>query len=306
MTYRVLSNLADVVRTSGIPVIEVDGWQSRGRPPSTGGFDPRGVLCHHTASPDSWSDQQDLSCILAGNSSAPGPISQLFLSRYEPWPCYIVAAGRANHGGKGAIPGESCGDMNLALLGIEAGQSGSTRWPDGMTTNYAKLVAALCRGYGWSVGQVYLHFTTGPPCGNSKIDPSGPWQREPGLPLGNPGGSTWNLDVWRQFISEQGGSTPTPPGGDEMAYVIYESVDDAGTRWAWADFLGLEAGGLCESVVWITGDYKAQVEQSGAAVEHKRRAQGGYRTMRLEAGLPQGDQQYAWSAAPGVDFRQVG
>lgn len=98
---------------------------------------------------------------------------------------------------------------------------------------------------------------------------------------------------------------PTPTGGDDMAYVIYESVDEAGTRWAWADFLGLEAGGLCEYIVWIDGDYKAAIEQSGAAIEHKRRAQGGYKTMRLEAGLPQGDQQYQWSDQPGVDFRRV-
>jgi hypothetical protein len=98
---------------------------------------------------------------------------------------------------------------------------------------------------------------------------------------------------------------PGPPGGDDMAYVIYESIDGAGNRWAWADFLGLEAGGLCESVVWIDGNYKAQIERSGASVEHKPRAPGDYRTFRLEGGLPQGDQQYSWSDRPGVDFRVV-
>jgi N-acetylmuramoyl-L-alanine amidase len=230
VTYRVLTDLADVCRAGGCNVIEYGGWQSRGRPSSTGCFDPRGVLCHHTASPDSWSDADDLNCILAGNSSAPGPISQLYLSRFEPWPVYIVAAGRANHGGKGAIPGEGCGDMNCALLGIEAGQSGSTYWPDGMVAAYAKLVKALCTGYGWSVNQVFLHATTGQPCGNSKIDPSGPWLNEPHLPLGNPGGSTWNLETWRAYVNSAGPG-PTPPRPitpteDDMAKCIIH-VDES-------------------------------------------------------------------------------
>ena len=88
-----------------------------------------------------------------------------------------------------------------------------------------------------------------------------------------------------------------------MAYVIYESIDDGGSRWAWADFLGLEANGICESIVWIEGDYKAQLDAAAnPPLEHKRRRQGGYTTMRLEGGKPQGDQQYNWQDS---DFRKV-
>lgn len=215
MTYRILSNLADVLRAGGCNVIEYDGWQSRGRPTSTGDFDPTGILCHHTASPDSWSDQDDINCILGGNSSAPGPISQLYQSRHNPWPIYVLAAGRANHGGKGRIPGQSCDDMNARLLGIEAGQSGSTRWPDEMIRHYAKVCAALMAGYGWPLEMVLLHSVTGPPCSNFKIDPSGPWFNEPWLPLNDPGNSSWSLDAWQQFVAEYISQPVPPPSGDD-------------------------------------------------------------------------------------------
>jgi hypothetical protein len=100
--------------------------------------------------------------------------------------------------------------MNALLLGIEAGNSGVGEvWGDAQTTIYAEVVAALCSHYGWSIdADVYLHATTGPPNGgcNSKIDPAGPWQRQPDLV----GSTTWSLDTWRGFCTEQAGGTPPP------------------------------------------------------------------------------------------------
>ncbi len=236
MTYRWLTDLDQALRAGGVPFVEVPAtpidptgaasWRTRGRPTSTGQFDPAGILCHHTASPAGTSARSDLNVILCGNSEAPGPIAQLYLSR-EPV-VYLVAAGRANHGGKGRRPGVDtggCADMNGALLGIEAGNAGDgrERWSDPMCALYAAMVAALCAWYGWSVTtDVYLHATTGPPSGgcNSKIDPAGPWTGEPD----NTG--TWTLDTWRAFCAA--GTTPppepvppiTPTEGDEMAKCI--------------------------------------------------------------------------------------
>ena len=48
MTYRYLTDLAAVLRAAGLTVIELDGWRSNGRPKTTGGFDPVGILWHHT------------------------------------------------------------------------------------------------------------------------------------------------------------------------------------------------------------------------------------------------------------------
>ena len=50
------ANLPTTLRARGLRVVEVDGWHGRGRPASTGGFDPVGVLCHHTATSRSSSD----------------------------------------------------------------------------------------------------------------------------------------------------------------------------------------------------------------------------------------------------------
>ena len=60
MGTRYLTDLADVCRRTGYPVIEVDGWQSRAR--GSGGYDssrPNHIMVHHTASgpsSDGWDD----------------------------------------------------------------------------------------------------------------------------------------------------------------------------------------------------------------------------------------------------------
>lgn len=41
-------NLPALLRDAGLTVVTIDGWQSRGRPATTGGFAPAGVLWHHT------------------------------------------------------------------------------------------------------------------------------------------------------------------------------------------------------------------------------------------------------------------
>ena len=210
MTYQWLTDLDRCFNAAGVPCIEVgysaidptyaSDWRTRGRPYSTGAFDPEGVLCHHTASPEGTSDEAELNVLLAGNGSAPGPISQLFIGRSAT--LYLVAAGRANHGGKGVMPREGdTSDMNARLVGIEVANNGvGEQWADDVTNLYAATVAALIDWYSWAIDDVYLHATTGPPAGNYKIDPAGPWQGQPDL-----GGGTWDLETW------PGGSSPAPP-----------------------------------------------------------------------------------------------
>jgi len=218
VTYLWLTDLDLAFQKAGVPYVEVNenpsdytgspSWRTRGRPASTGDFNPGGILCHHTASPQGTSDTTDINVILWGNGDAPGPISQLYIGRTGT--LYILAAGRANHGGKGAFPGGSCQDMNAALFGIEVGNDGvGEHWSDECTETYASTVAALLDYYGGTTAQVWLHATTGPPCGNYKIDPAGPWQRQPDLAGG--GAGTWDLDIWRQFVDEHRGGPPPAP-----------------------------------------------------------------------------------------------
>ena len=138
MAQRFLTDMGDALDAAGIPWVGVgpssldptgaSGWQTRGRPMSTGDFEPMGVLCHHTASPAGTSPQADLNVILAGNSGAPGPISQVLIGRDAV--VQLVAAGRANHGGSGMRPGldSSCTDMNARLVGLEVSNNGIGEW----------------------------------------------------------------------------------------------------------------------------------------------------------------------------------
>src|SRR5207249_4086072 len=85
---------------------------------------------------------------------------------------YLVAAGRANHGGKGIRPGidTSCADMNAHLIGIEVGNNGvGEPWPDHQTSAYGAVVAALVDHYDWTFYDVYLHATTGTPAGAPRM-----------------------------------------------------------------------------------------------------------------------------------------
>lgn len=237
MTYRWLTDLDQAFMAAGVDYVEVPAsaadatgaasWRTRGRPASTGSFDVQGVLCHHTASPAGTPPANDLRVILAGNSEAPGPIAQLYIGRDAL--LYLVAAGRANHGGRGRRPGVDtggCADMNALLIGIEVGNNGvGEPWSDAVTDLYGSTVAALCEWYGWPTSAVFFHATTGPPNGgcNSKIDPAGPWQRQATLTR-----QTWDLPTWLAFVDEHragSASGPTPPPTNDES----EAANMAGT-----------------------------------------------------------------------------
>ena len=272
-------------------------WRTRGRPPSTGPFDPMGVLCHHTASPAGTSTSSDLNFILAGTGDAPGPISHLYLSRDAT--LYLVAAGRANHGGRGKRPGidVSCFDMNSCLVGIEVANNGvGERWPDAQTDLYAATVAALCDFYGWPTGHVYLHATTGPPSGgcNSKIDPAGPWSGQPHLV----GSTTWDVNLWRATVDTyRGGAidpTPNPPPSGGLMLTLFQCTD------AWGCFLGFSVNGVGQLVEWTDGATKALYLSLGAVEQAITVEQCAGFT--LFGPLPQGDQLHTWT---GAEFRRV-
>lgn len=150
-----LTDLAAAARLSGLPVVELPGWRTRGRP---GDFGPRGVLCHHTGGEADSRAYVDWMA-LEGRPDLLAPLCQLALSRDGT--VYVLAAGRANHGGKaresGPMPG---GDANTLYVGIEAMNTGSEGWTDTQRDAYARLCAALCRHYGWPAAHVRAHRET--------------------------------------------------------------------------------------------------------------------------------------------------
>lgn len=168
MTYRRLTDLATAVRASGLRVVEISGWQTRGRPSSTGSFNPKGVLCHHTGSSEDGRKYADW-LAKVGRSDLPAPLCHLSLDREGT--VYVIAAGRANHAGKAKASGPMpAGDGNALYVGIEAQNTGSEGWghkgtdAHGKTITqreaYERLCAALCRHYGWPASHVRAHRET--------------------------------------------------------------------------------------------------------------------------------------------------
>lgn len=135
-----LSWLAVQLRAAGLKVVEVAGWQNRGRAE----FGPaRGVLMHHTATPKGATNMPTLNTLIRGRADLPGPLANLGVGRDGTF--YVVAAGRANHAGRGLWHGVVNG--NSSLIGIEAENSGlpDNPWPAIQMDALARGVAALCR-----------------------------------------------------------------------------------------------------------------------------------------------------------------
>ncbi|KQU76019.1 MULTISPECIES: N-acetylmuramoyl-L-alanine amidase [unclassified Rhizobacter] len=139
-----LTWMPDVLLHAGLKVAPDPGWENRGRR-EMGSV--QGVLCHHTAGPKT-GNMPTLRLLREGRSDLAGPLAQLGLGRDGTF--YIVAAGQANHAGKGSFRG--IGDGNAHLIGIEAEHTGlkGDPWPDVQLRAYQHGVAALLAHVGVS------------------------------------------------------------------------------------------------------------------------------------------------------------
>jgi hypothetical protein len=106
--------IADALRDAGVDVVEHPGWQTRG----SDRFDPKGVICHHTASAPG-RDAPSLGICVDGRPDLPGPLCHVLLSRSGR--AIVIAAGRANHAGAGGFRDLS---GNSSVLGIEGEYAG--------------------------------------------------------------------------------------------------------------------------------------------------------------------------------------
>lgn len=100
-----LTQLAKVARRTGFPVVEVDGWKTRGHGPQP---EVQGVVAHHTAG------RNDMHIVRDGRPGLDGPLSQFWLK--HDGTIYVVAAGRCWHN----APSTSAMHTNSASIGIEA------------------------------------------------------------------------------------------------------------------------------------------------------------------------------------------
>lgn len=137
-----LTDLAEVARRTGYPVVEVPGWRTRGHGPQP---DVQGIVCHHTAG---WDDRH---VVVNGRRDLPGPLSQFWLEHTGR--IHVVAAGRCWHN----APSTSARHSNSTSLGIEAENRGDGRWPAVQVDAYVRLCAVLCRHYGLGAERVRAH-----------------------------------------------------------------------------------------------------------------------------------------------------
>lgn len=147
MTFQ-LTWLPTVLRDAGLKVAEEPGWANRGRRDMSRTV--KGVVCHHTVGRPT-GNMPSLKTLVSGRSGLPGPLAQLGLGRDGTY--YVIAAGLANHAGKGGWKGES---GNSRFIGIEAENTGyavgkgdpakghiEDPWPAVQVDAYKRGVAAI-------------------------------------------------------------------------------------------------------------------------------------------------------------------
>ena len=149
--------LPHVLRLAGVNVVEMSGWEARGRELDA----VHGVVWHHTASSVRTTDASMERMLVTGRPDLVGPLSQLGLRRDGTW--VVVASGRANHNGYGTWGNSS--------IGIEAYNDGvGEPWPAVQVESYVNGTAAILRHLGLNTASVKGHKETDP---RRKIDPAG-------------------------------------------------------------------------------------------------------------------------------------
>lgn len=144
---RVLS----ILRSLNVPVVEVGGWEDRGRPYDV---DYQGMLDHHTAtSARNLSDYPSLGIVRDGRSDLPGPLSQLGLGRSGS--VWMIAAGYSNHAGSGGWQGLA---GNWSVIGIECENDGIGQpWTAGQVKNLPIVNAVVAHVFGFGPEMVCRH-----------------------------------------------------------------------------------------------------------------------------------------------------
>jgi hypothetical protein len=113
--------LADAIRQEGAKVQETNGWKTRGWGSDSDFVGGRGVMEHHTASSKTAGNAPALGFVTSGSSIA--PLCNLLIGRDGT--VFVIAAGKANHGGLGGpwktVPRDAA---NTYTVGIEIENNG--------------------------------------------------------------------------------------------------------------------------------------------------------------------------------------
>lgn len=166
------TDLLQALKDWGLNVIEVNGWQTRG----SSSFNPKGSVNHHTAGSRNGTCPS-LGILVNGRADLPGPlcnVAQSRLTAYHPEAklddVYLVAAGRANHAGRGGWNG-LVGNSSVFGLEIEhVGYLDKEPFDDRRLETAYRVHRAFAEVGGFSADNVCQHFEWAP---RRKIDFAG-------------------------------------------------------------------------------------------------------------------------------------
>jgi hypothetical protein len=198
----------------GVQVVEIYGWQSHGRDYAT--FNPYGSVNHHTAGPRV-GIAPSLGICINGRSGLPGPLCNVHQQRNDV--VNVVAAGVANHAGRGGWQGMS---GNQSVFGLEIEHCGypdepfDERRQDICQRIHAAFLSGLDRPDAGKLAQHFEWSTEG------KIDFCRP------LIPGGPEGFRFRV---AQLLSKGPGAGPTPSPQRTSDMTPTHCVDLKGRHW---------------------------------------------------------------------------
>lgn len=196
-------DLPSALRAFGLVVEVVPGWEKRG----SSSFNPGGVVGHHTAGAAT-GIRPSLRICIHGRSDLPGPLCQVFLDRNGV--AVVVAAGRANHAGRGGFRGLV---GNSAVYGIEAESKGTepNAWTPQQLEAYPKVTAALLSTVNRDESWYCRHATWAGPRKPDTVSLTDQWMRDrSGLLLRPPAPTPENqeIDMAQLPVLQPGNKTP--------------------------------------------------------------------------------------------------
>ncbi|MDF9716045.1 N-acetylmuramoyl-L-alanine amidase [Nocardioides sp. ChNu-99] len=173
---------------AGCEVALVGNWRRNKR---LGAFRPVGVLWHHTGGEDDGAAYARwLAHTGRPENDLPAPLCQLSIGRDGT--VYVLAAGRANHGGKARASGTvAAGDANTLYVGVECHNTGSEGWSAAQHAAMVKVGVVLARVLGTSAAAQRGHRET---------SVTGKW--DPGK---------LDLDAFRAAVARQLTAAPARP-----------------------------------------------------------------------------------------------
>lgn len=151
--------IPDVLRSVGVPVSTIPGWETRGR-----GYQrivPVGAVVHDDVMGADVSLATRLRILRDGHSGLPGPLCHVSLTKDGTW--HLIATGRALHAGVGWWEGVD--DGNGRMLGIECAWGEGEDYPPDQIDSLCRGLAALCRHFHWRTQMLAHHWEWAQPPG---------------------------------------------------------------------------------------------------------------------------------------------